>query len=120
MISTVTLVVLVLASFRLTRFIVSDSLIEHTRERFIAWTMQRGEPTGARGVGGVALTKAPPLYKTKLFELVTCPYCVGIYTSFAVTLVALRHLPWTLGSDGWLLWLGVAGGQALCSHFSAD
>lgn len=78
------LVLLILASFRLTHLLVTDSITEPIRQRL----------ESVRFIG----------------ELITCYWCAGVWVSGG--LVAL-HLIWPGGSRPLLLLLAVAGGQAL-------
>lgn len=91
------------ASFRVTRFIVADSLIEGTRERFLTWLLA---------------PKKLPLWRDKLAELFTCYWCVGVWVSFGAVLLAWGVWPWQLGRAGWLAVGAVAGVQAFTNHVS--
>lgn len=86
--------VAVLAAYRITRFVIADSLLGSIRARwFIRWP-----PTGSQS--------------HPLGQLLDCSYCTGFWVSAAVFAVAY----WG-GRVGFLLlavW-AVAGGQALLS-----
>lgn len=80
-------VVLVLAAYRVARLIAVDDLTAPLRDRTHGW----------------------------LGELVTCPFCTGVWVSIAVVLFAANtvlqlHWEWVL-----LVTAAVAGGQALCA-----
>lgn len=84
-------VVLVLAAYRITRLIAVDDLTAPLRDRVHGW----------------------------LGELVTCPFCVGVWVSAAVVLFAANtvvplHWEWVV-----LVTAAVAGGQSLCSAADA-
>lgn len=89
-VSALTLLILVLFAYRLTRLIAVDDITSPLRDRAHGW----------------------------LGELVTCPFCVGVWVSAAVVLFAANTVL-TLQWEWVVLAVGaVAGGQALCS--SAD
>lgn len=76
------------AAYRVGRFIVLDTLIEVTRDRFHFWLMS--EPT---------------LWREKLHALLSCPFCVTIWTAGLGQL----YWAWLIASwPGWwfpILWL---------------
>lgn len=97
-------VVLVLAAYRITRLIAVDDLTAPLRERARQWSF------GPTRFGGPAVM---------LYELVTCPFCVGVWVSAAVVLFAANtvvplHWEWVV-----LVTAAVAGGQSLCSAADA-
>ena len=57
-----------LASYRLARLLAQDDLLKTPRDRLWNWCKDNHHP--------------------KLAEFVTCPHCIGVWTSFAVVLVA--------------------------------
>ncbi len=89
------LVALCLASYRVTRFVVEDSLLDNPREALFA--------------------KYPP-DTHKLTYLLSCVFCAGWWVSGLM--LAIAHL---VGLANWplrwdlVLWWAVAGGQALLS-----
>lgn len=91
----VVLVALVFASYRLTRFVVEDSLLDNPRESLFA--------------------KYPP-QTHKLTYLLSCPFCAGFWASGLM--FAAAHLSglanWPLRFDV-VLWWAIAGGQAILS-----
>lgn len=91
----VVLVALVFASFRVTRLINLDSILEGPRLRWFRHFPPEHHPLG---------------------QLVICPFCAGFWVSGAMLGVA--HLVglavWPLKWD-LVLWWAVAGGQALIS-----
>lgn len=93
-------VVLVLASFRLTHLFVFDSILEPLRR----WL--RGAPAP-----GVRAGAGPGPVRRWLSDLVGCYWCTGIWV--AMGLLALQRLWPSPVTDGLLLVLAVAGGQAL-------
>lgn len=90
------LAALAFASYRLTRFIVDDSLIDYQRARVQAWAASGG-----------------PL-RAKLNDLIECPYCTGVWASALVYALSARRRP--LREHAVSL-AAVAGGQALLSVY---
>lgn len=93
-------VILGLCSFRVTRFIVDDTLWAGTRDRFLAWLDR---------------PKVLPLWRYKLLQLLECYWCVGVWVSAVVVCVWSASWPWTLGRVGWITVAAVAGIQAVCA-----
>ena len=62
-----TVVVLGLCAYRITRFLVIDSLLEPGRTKFHVWLESHEGPVW-----------------DKFYDLVSCTWCVGIYVSMAV------------------------------------
>lgn len=89
------LAALAYASYRVARLITADTLLERPRDALI-------------------MRRPPELHKST--ALVTCPFCVGFWTSGG--LLAVAHATglaaWPLRYD-LVLWWAVAGGQALIS-----
>lgn len=93
------LVFFALATWRVTRFWLKDSLIEGIRMGLEGWLAKR-------------VTK---LRYRKALELITCPWCISVWVSAGFT--ALWR--WQEGSGvGWfwtgVLWLATAGGAMAC------
>lgn len=67
-------------SYRFGRFIVLDSMFEGTRDKFKGWLT-----TG----------KKMSIWKLKVDELITCPFCVTGWTSLIVVIATdiFHHLP---------------------------
>lgn len=82
-------VLAVLGSFRLARIITSDSISDSLRARVGRWAAGRSD------------------YRWWVAELVTCPFCVGVW--FSAFMVLLLKPPTV--KQFILLWLGVSGGQ---------
>lgn len=84
------LVLLGLATWRVTRFALYDALIDTPRNRVHAWLLTRRHAT--------AVT-------VKIHELITCPWCLSVWVAAVAVAVA----------DGWasiplpaFMWLAVA------------
>lgn len=100
----VTLLVLaaIPASYRLTRIVVKDTIFDGTRNRLELWAWNRHSLLGA-----------------KFAELITCPWCSGVWVSFVLACAVLGRWPWQLGLVGWVLVFTIAGGQAILSYLEA-
>lgn len=84
-----------LAAYRITRLVVTDTLVVRQRTAVLAWLLERGHD--------------------KVVEGLTCPWCVGVWASAAVAL-----LWWAGGPLRAVVWVAaVAGGQALLSLHEA-
>lgn len=70
---TLRVVLVVLATFRITRLVALDAIWEGTRERLVS-------------------APSPGLLRRKLATLVECPWCVSIYAG-ALVVLAAYHLP---------------------------
>jgi hypothetical protein len=98
-------VVLVLASYRITRFFVVDSLMGFgpdsgsqmsVRVDRFAYLPDGSDRSWLRG---------------KVGDLLTCTWCFGAHVSWVVLCLWTRVWPWDLGVEGWVTALAVAGGQ---------
>lgn len=100
-----TLVILILAAYRITRFFVEDSLIgagPDSGSRFsiavdrFAYDQNGSDRSFLRG---------------KIGDLLTCTWCLGFHVSWVTVSLWLWTAPWDLGTQGWLYVFAVAGGQ---------
>ena len=75
--------------YRVSRFIVLDTMIEGTRDRFTAWLQTWPDNEGRRRV--INKDETPwlliPLWRRKIVELVSCPWCVTVWVGGIVTLL---------------------------------
>jgi hypothetical protein len=98
-------VILALATYRLARFLPSDSLFLPVRERMYAWAWDDTRPTPE--------ARAP--WRTYVYELATCQHCEGVW--FAV----IVYCAWRWGGDVALAILTVfalAGLQSAVASFT--
>lgn len=93
---------LVLASWRVTRFVVYDTIFDAPRFWLVEKLIQKPEG-GLRERG----------FRAKTAELITCPYCAGVWVSLGWTAIATLSWPWQFGIGGLVLWMSIAGGQAI-------
>lgn len=106
MIDLVVLLVLGAAAFRLTRFLVIDTVFEGYRAKFHVFLHNQAAKDGKVS-----------LFWGKLLELTTCTWCLGFWTSLALYSVYVLQYPWDLGRLGWISVLAVAGIQGLLHAF---
>lgn len=100
-----TLAILALASYRITRFLVLDSLmgfgpdsgsgLSVRIDRF-AYDEDGSDRSWWRG---------------KVGDLLTCTWCLGFWVSLAVLCAWTTTVPWELGTEGVLTAFAVAGAQ---------
>lgn len=101
-----TVLLVILATHRITTFIVSDKLIEGPREAIQMWAERRW------------LEKHPGVeesdtWQSKLAYLLSCPWCVSPWVGGAVTLGTM----WTVGLPSPILvWLAASSVTGLLSH----
>lgn len=105
------LVILCLASFRLSHFFAFDDITRRLREYFLDYTQE----TSPMGIGfsrpqpkGRGLRKA-------IGWILRCYWCTGVWTSL-ILLILNYCVPHPL-VDGFLLLLAVAGAQSLLEHW---
>lgn len=92
----VELTVLVLATFRVTRLLIDDTIFDAPR----GWLFNRG------------VRRAPGRF---LVDLFSCPWCLSVWVSAAIVAVT-AWLDAALVPDVWsgvLLWLAIAAGAAV-------
>lgn len=117
---------LLLASFvtyRATRFLIADSMIEVTRGRFLNWLWPPPDFTAdiaalVANAGATPKAPTPPSFlRRKLYELVTCPYCLSIWLGGAATLIVWVFYPIPLPG----LWpLALSTGSLILWRFIED
>jgi hypothetical protein len=73
MIDIIPIVILAIASYRLTRFLVIDTLISNTRNKFHATVINRAQKQG----------KLKAIWE-KLYDLTSCTWCFGFWVSLAL------------------------------------
>lgn len=99
-----TFVLVALAAYRLTRFVVADSLLAPQRR----WLFERFPPS--QGLANVFGKDHP----SRLGQLIDCPYCIGFWISGLCLWVADALGYVHVGVATFLaLWWAVAGAQAM-------
>jgi hypothetical protein len=98
-----TVLILGLAAYRITRLLVIDELLEPGRSKFHAMLERRNG-----------------LLWAKLYDLVSCTWCVGVYVSLLIYAVYLWNLfiDWT--RVDWLSAIAVAGVQGMLHAIEPD
>lgn len=94
-----TLIILAFASFRITRLALFDTILDNIRLKFHMWL------TSDKKVGN-------PLWN-KIYDVVSCSWCLGTYVSLLVFSVYFAAWPWEFGREGWIEFAAVAGMQGL-------
>jgi len=92
------------ASWRLTRLVVEDGIWAPTRERLLSALWATATQDGPRWRVFLA---------GKLYELLTCPWCVGVWAALVIVCVWRRKWPWQLRHDTWVLVAATAGANGL-------
>lgn len=103
-----TILLLSLVAFRVTRFILEDSLIEEPRE----WLRRKliGIPKG--------INQPMPVWRRKLLEIIECPWCMSVWVSAGT--VGLAWLTWDAPRPPLFWeWLSVCAGSVIL-YFLAD
>lgn len=94
-----TFIILSFVVFRVSRFIVHDTLIDEPR----AWVMHKlGGHYKVKPTGEVYM----PKWREKLLDLIQCQWCIGIWVAAATTAVADQFTSIPLPA---LFALGIAG-----------
>jgi hypothetical protein len=88
------------ASYRITRLLVFDSIIDGPR----SWILRKLATTEKRG------------WKYELSYLIQCPYCLGVWTTLG--LAAIWH--YTPGLQPGVVVAAACGGQALLQSWERD
>lgn len=108
------LVAIGLAAFRLTRLVTNDSITKRFRDRLYTWAWD-DEHTVPSDDGYLDPTPRAA-WRTYLHELLTCPYCFGVWVSVGTYLV------WDHGGDvghSIVAVAAVAGAQAIAAHVTS-
>ena len=77
------LVLLALAAFRVTRFIIFDSLIDEPRDKFHIWLVTKKE--------GDFRKPRTSIWMSKIHDLFSCTWCVGVWVSVLLYWVYARE-----------------------------
>lgn len=118
----------VLATYRLTRFVTKDTLVEEWRERLVdrlewkrvevavdfpqgealvkgSWSGERVEWKGGSGHRAVIISTPRPLWSRKIAYLVECAWCASIWLGGLLVVVVniLTSVPYP-----WLVWLAAS------------
>lgn len=116
-----TFLILSFTVYRATRFFQKDSLLEEWRSKLLAvilgppvisqkWDISQGPPPPpAFG--------PPKLWRVKLYELFTCPYCLSAHGAWIAVLVAIQFMSIPLPV---FMWVAVAGGSMAAWRYVED
>lgn len=94
------LLMLGVASYRLTRLALFDTILNSPRQHWYVWLLNRK----------YRFTKA---LATKMLELTSCSWCLGAHVSWAVLALWNRTWPWQFGIHGWIFAFAVMGVQGM-------
>jgi len=94
-----------LASFRITRFLVRDSLMGFAPESGSRLSV-RVDRFGYHDDG-----TGRSWWREYAADLITCVWCLGAYVSLGTTCAWLQVWPQDLGIEGWVVAWAVAGAQ---------
>lgn len=97
------------AAYRITRFIVWDTLIDEPRDWLYRKLSTRGEKKD-RG----------RYFKEKLMDLTSCTFCTGFWVSLVIAMIYFNEWFWDFGRLQWLSFIGIAGLQALLHTWEKD
>lgn len=94
-----------LVTWRVSRFIIADDLIKGTRKRVMTWLNQPRE------------SRWKDFLADKAFDLLTCPWCVGIYVSAGFLVLTRIFVVDSIPMPIWM-WLAIAGASILPYQFA--
>lgn len=94
------------ASYRLTRFLVIDTLLDGIRSKFHVFLVNR--------------TKKLRFFAVKLYELTSCTWCLGFWVSLLAYSLYLWHSPLDFNQVDWVNVFAVTGVQGLLHAFEPD
>lgn len=111
----ITVVILSLVTFRLSRLVTHDTIFKEIRERIVYW-IAHGKVTFDDEGKPTHMPRRMAKWRDKLIKLVTCPYCLSVWCAGGVT--ATHHffvdpLPYPI----WV-WLAVAGGTLVVWEYT--
>lgn len=101
--------VLILATYRITRFFVRDSLIGFSLESESRMSQRVDEFAYAPDGGNRSW------WRGKVGDLLTCVWCLGFHVAWVTLCLWLRVWPWELGVAGWIDAFAIAGGAGFIS-----
>lgn len=114
-----TFVILSFTVYRATRFFQADSLVDRPRNAILmkilpppamSFNIADGPPT-------FESLKAPSMWRVKLYELLTCPYCLSAHGAWIAVLIAIQFISIPLPV---FMWVAVAGGSMAAWRFVED
>ena len=100
-----TIVVLALAAFRATRVVTTDTISVPFRDRLYSFAWDDEHPIEQDGQQ-VPAVRAP--WRTWLYELFTCPFCLSMYPAAVATIVTDHYYSIPLP---WFWWPAIAAGS---------
>ena len=95
------IIVLSLVTYRVTRFLIEDSLIDGQRK----WLKRKIVGNDY----GIVIQAQTPAWRAKLLELSECPYCISVWVALGSVISARLAGP-GVPQPFWV-WLATAGGS---------
>lgn len=102
-----------LAAYRATRLVTTDTLTDPIRDALYHWAWDDEHPRVVVLRSGEQVQEPSPRgpVRTWLYELATCPHCVGVWAAAG----AYAWWSWW-GSARWAIWVAaIAGVVSLCA-----
>lgn len=96
-------IILSFVVFRVTRFLMHDTLIE--KQRMWVFIKISGKPKIHEDG-----TRYQPAWRMKVLELIQCAWCTSLHIGWMTVLVANQ---WTSIPLPWMYWVAIAGGAIL-------
>jgi hypothetical protein len=94
------LIILGLATYRVSRFFVIDSLLSRLRDRFHNFLLSHKQNT--------------------LYELTSCTWCFSVHIAWLLYAGWTRLYPWQFGVNGWIIAGAIAGLSGLLQAWEPD
>lgn len=101
-INIVPLIVLAFASYRITRFLVIDSLLDGSRNKFHLFLVNRARKEGRLHV-----------MWDKIYDLTSCSWCAGFWITLAIYTVYVWNEPWDFSRFDVINIFAIAGIQGI-------
>jgi hypothetical protein len=111
-ITALTYVILSVAAYRITRFMLFDSLIGHSRQRWYVWLGNHSMDYQGWG--------SKRFLAHKLLELTSCSWCLGVWVSAAIFWLFTWTNPIYWGRFGYITVAAIAGFQGMIHAVEPD
>lgn len=98
-----------IASFRVTRFLVIDTLFQGLRNKFHSFLINQSQKEGKFS-----------LVWSKLYDLTSCTWCAGVYVSLGLYSLWMWTCPLDFGRMDWINVAAIAGIQGFLHSIEPD
>lgn len=114
-ISSLNLIILILATFRITRLFVADKSTQWLRDLCLVVTCNKDSATG---LSSMVRTKRTKGIRRVFSEILECPWCMGVWVALLVVVLYVMAIEYSFVA-GWLLLVvfAIAGGAAIVNTF---